>query len=124
MNKLILDNTEHRLLSMHVDDIEPLFVLYNEIRKSIPRITISLVSKALIKLVNMGFLECFWVTKEKWLKCKSITLNDIEERIKSLTDEENEQYQSIIIDDYYFKITKQGKLEEAKEIYNSYYPQA
>ena len=100
MNNLILDKLEHSLLSRHVDDIEPLFVLYNDIRKDIPRITISQVSKALIKLVNMGFSECFWVTKEKWLKCKSITLNDIEERINSLTNEENEQCHSIIIDDY------------------------
>jgi len=118
----ILNKIEHELLSRHADDIEPLLVLYNDITKDMPGITINQISNSLNRLLNMGFSKCYFVTKGKWSVCKTNNSRDIEAHIRSYTHEENVNYQSIIIDDYYFEITQEGKIEAAKTIYDAYYP--
>jgi len=108
---------------MHVDDVEPLLVLYNDIcNRDIVLATINQISRALAKLLKLGLSECFWVTVDgKWEKCSQISFQDLEKHIKNYTPEENASHQSILISDYYFKITQQGRLEETKKEYDSYY---
>lgn len=60
----ILNRLEHHLLSIQMDDIEPLFILYADTIRDVEGANLELVLEALIKLMDMGFSECI-IKKEK-----------------------------------------------------------
>ena len=117
-----LNRLEHNLLSMQMEDIEPLFVLYAEARRDIEEATLDLVLEALIKLVDMGFSECIIKKGASWQPCEALTLNDLKQRFEGQTEEEKLEY-PMHTNEYYFRITEKGRLEEDKDIYDAYYPQ-
>lgn len=121
IKRTTLNRIEHRLLSMHVDDIEPLFVLYSDTIKYMPNITLHQILNALIKLLEMGFSECMVNKDGKWQECQNITIKDLEERFKGDKFSNNFIYDPVYANDYYFRITSKGRLEERKKIYDSYY---
>jgi hypothetical protein len=116
-----LNRLEHNLLSMQVDDIEPLFILYAETSRDIEGTTLDLVLQALLKLVDMGFSQCLLGVEGKWEPCHKLTLKDLRLRFAGQSEEEQKEY-PMHVDEYYFKATDQGKVEEAKAIYDVYYP--
>ena len=117
-----LNRLEHNLLTSQMDDIEPLFVLYAEARRYIEEATLDLVLEALIKLVDMGFSECIIERGGSLKPYEALTLNDLKQRFEGQTEEEKLEY-PMHTHEYYFKITEKGRLEEAKDIYDAYYPQ-
>ncbi len=117
----MLNRIEHHLLSMQCNDIEPLFILYADTKRDIDGTTLDLVLKALLKLVDLGFSECIIHDGEKWKSYRHLTLPDLKKRFEGQTEEEQVEY-PMHTDEYYFKITEKGRKEEAKEIYDSYYP--
>jgi len=118
----VLNRVEHHLLSMQVDDTEPLFILYSDTKRDIEGTTLNQILHALIKLTHKGFSVCIIKKGEKWQQCKKLTLTDLKRRFKGQSEEEKTEY-PMYVNEYYFKITEKGKLEESKEIYNTYYPQ-
>jgi hypothetical protein len=114
----VLNRLEHYLLSKIVDDIEPLFILYKDATRDIRGITADLVLAALIKLVNSGYVECILKEGSIW-KSRVVTLSDLKNRLR-LPVKDSLAYQ-LSQDEYYFKITTNGKAEEAEVIYYSYY---
>jgi hypothetical protein len=119
--KIILDRTEHHLLSMQMDDSEPLFILYADTVRDVEGATLDTVLEALIKLINLGFSKCIQKKWGKWRPCENLTLEILKKRFKGLSEEKKKQYPEYI-SEYYFEITAEGRLEEAKEIYDDYYP--
>ena len=119
---MVLNRIEHHLLSMQVDDDEPLFILYADTKRDIRGTTLDQILKALVKLLGMGLSECLIKNGGKWQKCENLTLSDLKRRFEGQSEEDKLKY-PIHTDEYYFKITAKGKLEEAKKIYDAYYPQ-
>lgn len=117
----ILSRLEHNLLSMQVDDIEPLYVLYSDTKRDIKGTTLEQILNALIKLVNMGLSECIIKKRGRWQQCKELTVLDLMKRFEGQSEEEKIEY-PMSANEYYFKVTKKGRLEESKSIYDPYYP--
>lgn len=115
----ILNRLEHHLLSMQGNESEPLFILYADTIRDVEGATLDLVLQALIKLVNLGFSKCILINFGKKQTCESLTFEDLEKRFEGLTEEQKKEYPSG--DEYYFETTDQGRIEEAKEVYNEYY---
>jgi len=118
--ELTLNSIEHHLLSIQVDDIEPLFILYADTKRDIRGASLDLVLEALMKLIDIGFSECIINRRGRWQQIKNLTLNDLKQRFESQSEEEKLQYPKHT-NEYYFKITENGRIEEAKEIYKTYY---
>jgi hypothetical protein len=114
-----LSRIEHNLLSMQMEDIEPLFVLYASINRDIEGATLDLILKALIKLVKLDLSHVYIVDTERKLIPK-ITLKNLKRRFKDLPKQEWGKYPET--PEYYFEITEQGRQEEAKQKYDVYYP--
>jgi hypothetical protein len=119
-NNELLTIIEHNLLSRHVDDIEPLFILYLDMKRDFPEITTDQVLDSLVKLVKMGFSECYYTSSTGWEKCDALSSKVLRKSPNYVS--ENDKFESIYLDDYYFQITSTGKNEEAKPEYNVYYP--
>jgi hypothetical protein len=118
----ILNRLEHNLLSRQVDDIEPLFILYADTNRDIEGATLDSILQALVKLVNLGYSQCMKNKEGKWQLCKTLTFEDLKNRFEGQSEEEKKQY-PMHVNEYYFEATEQGRTEEAKEIYNAYYPE-
>jgi len=116
-----LNRLEHSLLSMQVDDIEPLFILYADTIRDIEGTTLDLVLRALVKLVNLGFSRCILEEEGELRPYKKPTFNELKRRFDGLSEEEKKEY-PMNRPEYYFEITEKGRVEEAKEIYDAYYP--
>lgn len=117
-NPQTLNKLEHYLLSMQVDAIEPLYVLYSDAKRDIEGANLDLILEALIKLVQTGFSKCY-IGNGDLIPCEKLTLRDLQQRFSDLTEEEKTQYPTH--GEYFFEITKKGKEEELKEIYSDYY---
>ena len=120
----VLNRLEHNLLSMQVNDIEPLFTLYSDTSRDVKGATLNLVLQALIKLINLGYSQCIRNNEEgTWYPCNNVTLGDLKKRFEGQSEEEKKQY-PMHVNEYYFQLTDQGRIEEAKDIYDSYYPES
>jgi hypothetical protein len=119
-NLPLLNKIEHHLLSMQVDDSEPLFILYADTKRDIKGTTLDIILTALIRLIYLGFSDCLQEKEGKWQICENITLNDLKKRFEGQSDDEQLKY-PIHINEYYFKITQKGEEEENRDIYDSYY---
>lgn len=118
--EIVLNRLEHNLLSMQIDDIEPLYVLYADTVRDIEGTTLDLILQALIKLVNLGFSECRLEKDDKLRPCKKLTLEDLKKRFAGQSEEERRKYPDV--PEYYFEVTEKGRKEDAKDIYAAYYP--
>ena len=116
-----LSRLEHNLLSMQVDDIEPLYVLYADTSRDIEGTTLDMVLQALLKLVNMGLSQCLLGVEAKRKPYDKLTLKDLKLRFAGQPEEEQKEF-PMHTDEYYFEITERGRVEEAKAIYDVYYP--
>jgi len=116
----ILNRLEHHLLSIQVDAVEPLYALYADTNRDIEGATLDLILQALVKLVSMGFSKCLLDEDGELVPYKKLTLDDLRRRFAGLSEEERKKYPNI--PEYFFEITEKGRVEEAKEIYNAYYP--
>jgi hypothetical protein len=119
-NKLVLNRIEHNLLSMQMDDSEPLFILYADTKRDIEGVTLNDVIQSLMRLVDLGFSECIVHEDGKWNLYKNITTTKLHKRFKGQSEEERIKY-PMHTDEYYFRITPKGRIEEEKEAYNQYY---
>jgi hypothetical protein len=72
-NNEVLTIIEHNLLSNQIDDIEPLFILYLDMKRDFPEITTDQVLDALVKLVKMVFSECFFTASAGKQKCNNVS---------------------------------------------------
>jgi hypothetical protein len=117
----ILNRLEHSLLSMQMDDIEPLFILYADTMRNIEGANLELILQALIKLVNIGFSKCIQHKWGKWRPCNDPSIDKLRHRFDGLSEEKRRKYPEFLCE-YYFEITEKGRLEEAKDIYDEYYP--
>jgi hypothetical protein len=115
----ILSKLEHRLLSMQVDDDEPLFVLYGDTVRDAPGVDLEQVLRALIELLDMGLSKCY-LFDGKRRPAVGVTIDDLMKRFEGMSEAERKQYPSV--PEYYFEITLEGKSEEAKDVYSAYYP--
>jgi hypothetical protein len=117
-----LSKLEHNLLSMQVNDIEPLFILYADTKRDLPEFTLDDILYALVKLINLGYSQCIQKNEEEnWSQCNNITFNILRNRFQGQSEKESMEYPKHM-NEYYFKITDIGREEEAKEIYSQYYP--
>lgn len=132
--KPLLNRLEHSLLSSTANGDDPLHVLYHDAVRDIAGANLYTVLEAMIKLLDLGFLECRISYFGDWRECVKITFADLERQFeshsakllpvpKSIKHMTNE-YVEELANEYYFKITEKGKLEEAKDIYESYYPES
>ena len=115
----VLNRLEHNLLSMQVDDVEPMFVLYADTVRDVEGATLDLVAQALARLVELGLSRCYVVDKE-WTRCERLTFEDLKRRFHGLSEKERREY-PLYVPEYYFEITDRGRTEEAKEVYAAYY---
>ena len=119
----VLNRLEHHVLSMHVDDIEPLFVLYADTIRDVEGANLELVVQALIKLRDLGYTQCIRNEEGVWYSCNDVIFEDLKNRFEGQSEEEKKQY-PMHTEEYYFQITDKGRAEEAKDIYNAYYPES
>lgn len=120
----VLNRLEHLLLSSQVDDnVEPLFVLYGWAKKEIKGVSLDSILKALIKLVDMDFSKCYLVFGAgNWQPVEKLTFKELKKHYEGMTEKERREY-PLYIHEYYFEITEKRKLEEAKAVYDAYYPE-
>jgi hypothetical protein len=118
----ILNHLEHNLLSMQVDDIEPLFILYADTIRDVKGATLDTILQALTKLMNLGYTQCTRNEEGTWHPCNNLTFEDLKNRFEGQSEEEKKQY-PMHVNEYYFQITDKGREEEAKTIYDAYYPE-
>jgi hypothetical protein len=118
-NGKMLNKIEHNLLSMQMEDIEPLFVLYADINRDVEGTTLDLILKTLVKLVKLGLSRVYIVDTERKLMSK-ITLNVLKQRFDGLPEQAWGKYPEA--PEYYFEITERGRQEESKPKYEVYYP--
>ncbi len=119
----LLNRLEHNLLTMQMDDIEPLFVLYRGTIKDIEEVTLDQILEALVKLVNLGFTECKQKKWGKWRPCKNLCVDVLKRRFAGLSEEKKREY-PLRVSEYYFDITEKGRLEEKRDVYDIYYRDA
>jgi hypothetical protein len=117
---MVLNRLEHHLLSMQVDDIEPLFILYADTMRDIEEANLDLIVQGLAKLIESGYSICKQKKWGKWRLCKDLTVDKLKKRFLGLSEEKRKKY-PIHFSEYYFEITETGKLEEKKDIYDVYY---
>ena len=125
---LILSRLEHNLLSMIAFDEEPLFVLYRDTMRDIEGATLDLIVQTLVKFVRMGFIKCYFITnghlyvKSERKPIDEPTVDELKRHASAYSEEDLRYYPSH--GDYYFQITEKGEAEEAKDIYDIYYPES
>jgi hypothetical protein len=117
-----LNRLEHHLLSMQVDDIEPLFILYVDTISYIEEANLDLIVQGLVKLFESGYSICKQKKWGRWRLCKDLREDILKRRFLGLSEEKRKKY-TIHFSEYYFEITEKGRLEEQKDIYNVYYRQ-
>jgi hypothetical protein len=117
--ELTLNRLEHHLLSMQVDDVEPMFILYADTVRDVKGADLDQVLQALVNLVEMKFSTSYLVEDRRGDKV-DITLELLRKRFEGMSEDERRRYPSI--PEYYFEITPEGKVEEAKDVYSVYYP--
>jgi hypothetical protein len=120
-SKRTLSKLEHRLLSMQVDDSEPLFILYADTTRDMPDVSLNMVLESLLKLVNLGFSRVMVHGDEGWRYLTNLSSYDLEKRFQGQSDKEKKEYPKHL-NEYYFEITDEGRKEESKEVYSIYYP--
>jgi hypothetical protein len=118
--KKILNRIEHHLLSMQMDDSEPLFVLYSDTIRDIKNATLEKVLESLVKLIELDYSICEQKKWGKWRLCTDITVEKLQKRFEGLSEIKKRQYPEYK-NEYYFKITSKGREEEVKDIYIDYY---
>jgi hypothetical protein len=99
-----------------------LYILYKDLKRDVSRTTTDQFLKALVKLLVLGFSECITKEKEQWQICSDMNLVKLRERLAFDMTDQRLLFDPFQIDDIYFKITPQGRIEEKKKIYDSYYP--
>ena len=115
----MLTRLEHCLLSRTIDDIEPLHILYKDARRDFKELTFTSFIEALVKLYNLGYVEA--IIENIGKPEKEMSKDDLLEHYHGdLTEKEINIYPDVT--EYYFKATPEGRLEEAKDIYDQYYP--
>jgi hypothetical protein len=57
-----------------------------------------------------------------YLNVDKLTFSELQKRCVGLSDEELKQYPHV--KEYWFEPTEQGRIEEAKSIYDDYYPES
>lgn len=120
----VLSELESHLLSSMVDDREPLYVLYSDMmRRRVEGANLESVLQALVKLVSLGFAKCFFDYGErgKRKECNSLSIQDLLKHCSGRTEDELREY-PLDSGEYEFEASPEGRIEEAKDIYDKYYP--
>ncbi len=121
----LLNGIEHYLLSLQTFDIIPLYSFYadtfRDVEGPIKGATLEIILQALVKLVEMGFSKAYLVDGERQ-PVEKLTLADLKQHFAGMTEEEKSKY-PMYVPEYYFEITEKGKEEEAKAVYDAYYPE-
>jgi hypothetical protein len=117
---MVLNRLEHHLLSMQVDDIEPLFILYADTIRDIEESNLDLILQALVKLVESGYSKCIQKKWGKWKPCTNMSIETLRRRFAGLSEEKRKEY-PLRVPEYYFEVTEKGRIEEAQEVYAEYY---
>jgi hypothetical protein len=116
-----LNKLEHSILSRHVDDVEPISVLYLETKRDFGNISVEIFTDALLKIKNLGFSDIGKLINQKWNRCLNINKILLEKYLVSDKHPDKSTISSLSPDDYYVAITPKGKIEESKKIYDIYY---
>ncbi len=116
-----LNRLEHFILSISVDDIEPLYVIYRQAKDDVPGATIDSIISTLIKLTKLGYLECLIDSHGRKL-CENITENQLKEHCQGKSEHELRDYPFDKNFEYEFRATRAGRVEESNDIYEEYYP--
>jgi hypothetical protein len=121
-----LNRLEHFLLSSAMNDIEPLHILYSEAIDRFPNTTLKSIISGLVKLTNMGLLECFFDNYRKAPakdKCDSLTEEQLERLCIGRTEQQLRQFpEKHYGGEYEFYTSLRGREEEGRDIYDTYYP--
>ena len=99
------------------------YTLYAGTIRDVEGATLDLVLQALIKLVSLGYTQCIRNEEGTWVPCNNVTFEDLKNRFEGQSEEEKKQY-PMHVNEYYFQITDKGRAEEAKDIYDAYYPES
>jgi len=118
----VLSEIEFHLLSSTMDDREPLFILYSDMmrRHGAKGANLESILQALVKLVNLGFVKCFFGEGGKRRECDSLSIQDLQKHCSGRTEDELREY-PLDSGEYEFEATPEGRKEEDKEIYQKYY---
>ena len=121
-----LNRLEHFLLSSAMNGLEPLNVMYGEAIDSIPGATLKSIISALVKLINIGLLECYFDNYKKASakeKCDGLTEEQLELICIGRTEQQLRKYpEDQYGGEYLFLASPRGREEEGRDIYASYYP--
>ncbi len=100
---------------------EDIHIIYDLARKRLnPDIKFDEVVEALVKLFDMGYTECRLEETIPRQIYHMTTAELLEHYGGRLTEEEINIYPKVIV--HAFRATKKGREEEAKDIYDVYYP--
>jgi hypothetical protein len=116
----MLNKLEHNLLSDMMDDWEPLHYLYVLMKTKFSNITIGEVLESLVRLSNLGLMKTYYYSDVRGKsEIESLSLENLENHIKGKDEGSLIQYPND--GEFYFEPTSKGRVEEAKNVYNSYY---
>lgn len=117
-----LNRLEHNILSLLTNFTVPLYAIYVDMTRDFNRVSLDTILQALVRLVEIKFAECYVVTDIDPKHTEKLTLDDLQQRCSGLSEKELREY-PMHAPEYEFKITDKGIEEEAKEIYDAYYPE-
>ncbi len=116
----MLNRLEHLLLTTQMDDWEPLFLLYRVARYRMEGSTLDMILEALVKLFDMHLINAYLVNGGTKV-IEKLIVEELRLHCEGRSEEELSEYPPTA--EYYFKPTKEGRMEEGKDIYASYYPE-
>lgn len=100
---------------------EPLYALYSDTKRDIKGTTIDLALRSLLNLVQLNFCTCLLDKgHEGWTVVDNLTLDNLRQRCNGYLNSSYMGYPDV--EEYWFKITDKGLIEESKDIYDEYYP--
>ncbi len=119
-----LTKLEHYLLSSLCDDLEPLHILYADLKKELPDTDRSSFIGALAKLASLGLLKAYFYdySSGAYEPRGEITQDVLRMHWRGPTEESLSEYPARSLGgELFFEITEKGRREEARKIYAPYY---
>jgi len=116
----LLSSLEHSILGIALIHWEPVHVLYKDALSEFDGVTFASVIEALVRLFNKGYVECQILEDSDKPVYKLSKKELLEHYGGDLSEDEINIYPKVAVHE--FRATPKGKEEEAKDIYNVYYP--
>lgn len=118
-----LSRLEHDLLSSFVTDMESLYLLHADARRDLRTSTQDIVD-ALLLLVRLGFARAYFIGdySRGYERRMEVSKEELLNHLSGYEDEYLLYPREGKVGEYHFAVTDEGRVEEAKEQYDAYYP--